>query len=153
MPSKYPKLVRMGVKDLVPLETGTRTKTKEAAFMIGAQYRTFNLLKPPTFNVRTKKLLDLRDVVAALREAGETEMDVWCVDIPEELEVAAMFALNNGSGEWIWKPVSEYIKKFKEAGRNLALTGFLDHDTSPLLGADWSAQHLEDKSEAEGRLL
>ena len=142
MSEKYPRLETRKISELKPLATDMKTISKEAFFHLKAQVRALGILRPPTV-AKCGTILDLQEIVLALKEAGETELQVWVVDLPIEKFDVAYMALNNHASEWVWKPVSERIVKLKEQGVNLALTGFQEYDTQPLLAADWSASALD----------
>ncbi len=136
--SKYPRHEVRKVKDLKAHPDGVRSAGPDAVFRLGASVRHFNLLRPPVLNIRTGSVLDGDRLLAALRDSGAEEVEVWCVDVPEAEEDAAHLALNNHCGEWQWQAVSLLLKSCVERGVDAGLTGFLDSDTGPLLSADWS---------------
>ena len=103
----------------------------------------FGILRPVVLNIRTGAVLDGDRMLSALRDKDpEQNVPVWCVDLPEEQEDAAHLALNNHCGEWQWQPVSDLLKAIQARGQDLALTGFHDYDTGPLVAADWTQPHI-----------
>jgi ParB-like chromosome segregation protein Spo0J len=105
--------------------------------LAGASLEEFGLLKPPTFNVRSGRLLCGTTVVEALRQAGADECDVWCVDLDAPREAAASLMLNSHLNDWHWENVAAELRKVVAAGLPLTLTGMPESDTGPLLAAEW----------------
>lgn len=60
--------------------------------------------------VRTGKLVGGHKRVELLIESGETETDVWCIDLAPAKEKAALLALNTHSGEWDEEKLQAVLK-------------------------------------------
>lgn len=133
----YPRLARMKTSELRSGDYAARVRASTSSHIAGAAIAEFGLLKPPTYNARTKRLLSLTSVIAALERNGITEVDVWQVDLDEGREAAAMLMLNSHLNDWHWESVSGELRKILTAGLSLAITGLPDSDTGPLLAADW----------------
>lgn len=133
----YPRLERMKTGELRSGDYTVRVRTSASAHIAGNALKEFGLLKPPTYNVRTKRLLSLTSVVDALERSGVAEVDVWQVDLDAGREAAAMLMLNSHLNDWHWKSVSGELQKIQAAGLPLTLTGLHKSDTGPLLAADW----------------
>jgi hypothetical protein len=119
-------LKNIKLKDLKAHPDGCRTHQSHTALMLATSVKTFGgLLRIPfVLNQRTGNLIDgdqMREALALVPGyTPETEVPVWVVDIPEELEDAAHLALQNHAGEWEWPQVSDMLKRQKDA----TVTGF-----------------------------
>jgi len=143
----------MKLSDLCAVADGTRTVSIEALFHLKKQFEILGVIQLPTFNVKTKRLLGGKLSVQVLRDAGETDCQVLCVDLVADLEDAAIMALNNHAGEWVWQPVSEQLKAMQERKQSLQLTGFRDYETSPLVTADWTKPEIKTEATEREMLL
>lgn len=135
-------LKNIKLKDLKAHPDGCRTHQSHTALMLATSVKTFGgLLRVPfVLNQRTGNLIDgdqMREALVLVPGyTPETEVPVWVVDIPEELEDAAHLALQNHAGEWVWQTVSDHLKALP-ADLDKKVTGFLDSDIGPLTAADW----------------
>jgi hypothetical protein len=97
---KYPRTERRKVAELLPNEANPRRITAQKRAKLKTSVEELGNLSPPTFNVRTGRLIHGHQRVDIEREKGILELDVWCVDLPADKEKAAMLALNTIAGEW-----------------------------------------------------
>lgn len=153
MAKDYPCVKVMKLSDLCAVSDETRTVSTEALFQLKKQYELLGVIQFPIFNVKTKRLLGGKLGVQVLRDSGELECQVVCVDLPVELENTAIMALNNHAGEWVWQPVSEQLKEMQERKQSLQLTGFRDYETSPLVSADWTKPEIKTEATEREMLL
>lgn len=125
------------VADLRRHEPTPSRATATTAEVVRLSINEFGLLKPPTVNSRTGRVIDLWSVVEACRREGKEELECWMVELDEAQEAAAVLMLNSRLNDWDWEHVSTDLKRVQAAGLKLELTGLKDSDTGPLLAADW----------------
>lgn len=106
----------MRLSELEPRGDNPRRITAERKTKLKRSLDELGNLQPLTYNVRTKKLLGGHQRRELLLENGETETDVWCVDLPKEKEKAAMLALNTSSGEWDDEKLGAFLQDLQASG-------------------------------------
>jgi hypothetical protein len=134
----YPRLDTFKIANLRTHPDKLRKMEPADLYRLGKSLERFGLLRPPTFNAETGNLLDGDQLVEALKARGVEEVRCWVVSVPKEEEDVAHLVLQNHVGEWLWQPVSEVLKRVRDRGGDVGLTGFHDSDTGPLLAADWT---------------
>jgi hypothetical protein len=141
--TKYPRIERRKVGELAPGDNPRRI-TADGKAKLKQSIEQLGNLQPITFNIRTGKVLGGHQRIEVLREAGESETDVWCVDLPAAKEKAAMLALNTHAGEWDEEKLSDFLNGL-EGEMDAEFFGLADAlNRSP-------AQQLEVKEEEKER--
>src|ERR1035437_6356485 len=80
------ELRRMKIADLIPHEKNPRKITPAAMERLKKSLHELGNLSPVTFNLTTKKVLGGHQRLKALVQLGETETDVWCVNLDARQE-------------------------------------------------------------------
>ena len=127
----------MATAVLVPHECAVRQHCSTTTELVRGSLKHFGLLMPPVYNVKSKRIIALRSAVEAVVKLDWKEIPVWCVELDEAEEAAAMLMLNSHLNEWDWEHVSAELNKIQAAGLPLTLTGLPESDTGPLLAAEW----------------
>jgi intein/homing endonuclease len=100
--SEYPCIRRMSVEVLVDhqLPDNPRVISALEFEQLKRQLDDLGNLQPITYNVRTSHVISGNQRADGYLELGIKEVDVWCVDLPEEQERKAVLALNNHAGRY-----------------------------------------------------
>ena len=94
----------------------------------------FGCVEPIIWNERTGNVVGGHQRLKVLIAAGETEMDVSVVNLPEEDEKALNLALNKIAGVWDDEALSQLLQELAEtAGIDETLTGFDPGELDELL--------------------
>jgi len=148
----YPRLETKKLSDLCAEQDPTRTISTEALFHLRKQFEKFGMLQVHiVLNIRTNKVLGGRKSIQTLRDIGQTEVPVWCIDIAPDEEKIVSLLLQNHWSEYQWRPVSEDLKAMKEKGLSLQLSGFQEYDTNPLASAEWTRVDVKKRVDMDSR--
>jgi len=122
----YPRIETRPIAALAPNERNPRKVTADALGRLTKSLGEFGNLSPVTLNVRTGRVVGGHQRLKCLAAMGRTETEVWCVDLDERQESAAMLALNNTAGEWDQASLADMLKSLEADGVDIDLTGFTD---------------------------
>lgn len=138
----YPRIEKMSVEELATqcrLPGNPRIITEEGKKQLDDQLEELGNLQPITFNRRTGHILGGNQRIERYHARGDTETDVWVVDLSDEKERAAALALNNHAGDFdieLLKRMTEELgKDFADATKALALAGFKPGELDAILAA------------------
>ena len=84
----------------------------------------FGYVEPIVFNERTGRVIGGHQRLKVLQEAGETEVTVSVVDLPETEEKALNIALNKISGDWDMPLLKDLLEELDTGAFDMDLTGF-----------------------------
>jgi hypothetical protein len=96
-----PTIKKMLVADLKAFPSNPRKPLTDKQMQdLKASLKTYGNLSPITFNTKTGHIIGGHKRAEALIALGEKETQVWCVELDEKQEKAAIIALNKISGSF-----------------------------------------------------
>jgi ParB-like chromosome segregation protein Spo0J len=129
----YPCIQKKKLAELVPNQRNPRTISAESLQRLQKSLETLGNLQPVVWNARSKKLIGGHQRIKCLAELGHEETEVWCVDLDEEKEKAALLALNRNAGEWDNAALKDLLEELDSGKFDMDLTGFGHEDIEKLM--------------------
>ena len=122
----------MKIADLIPHEKNPRKCSVAAMARLKKSLHELGNLSPVTFNLTTGKVLGGHQRLKALTQLGETETDVWCVNLDAGQETKALLTLNRAAGEWDEAALEDVLRDLQKESGALDVAGFTEADLDAL---------------------
>lgn len=128
---------KVDLNELISPDFNPRQITKAELEKLKNSINEFGYIEPIIVNRQNNHIIGGNQRARALKELGETKIDVIYVDMKDsEQEKMLSIALNKIGGEWDEDKLSEIFKELKVEGVDLDLTGFTDVELEEFIDDD-----------------
>lgn len=124
-------IVKMDIDKLNPSEYNPRVISEQELNNLKKSIHEFGYLELIVYNKRTNRIISGHQRLKALKDLGETEVEVILVDLDEDQEKQANIAMNKISGDWQEDKLLTILQDLQSKDK-LDLTGFNEKELNDL---------------------